>query len=142
MFVVRRLQELVRKKRIPLCVWFIDLTKAYDSVDRTPLWTVLGWFRVPQLIVSAIHQFHDDMLAYVRLDDGVCSGWFAVKQGLRQGYVLGPLLFNILFATVIKKAAYPRFKVNKDVMDALVHHRKKAGVGGATAREPVLATSL
>ena len=34
MFVSRRLQELARKKRIPLYVCFIDLTKAYDSVDR------------------------------------------------------------------------------------------------------------
>ena len=33
MFVIRRLQELARKKRIPLYVCFIDLTKAYDSVD-------------------------------------------------------------------------------------------------------------
>ena len=47
MFVTRRLQELARKKRIPLYVCFIDLTKAYDSVDRTLLWTVLARFGVP-----------------------------------------------------------------------------------------------
>ena len=33
MFVIRRLQELARKKRIPLYVCFINLTKAYDSGD-------------------------------------------------------------------------------------------------------------
>ena len=48
MFVIRRLQELVRKKRFPLYVCFIDLTKAYNSVDRTLLWTVLARFGVPQ----------------------------------------------------------------------------------------------
>ena len=37
MFVIRRIQELARKKRIPLYVCFVDLTKAYDSVDRTLL---------------------------------------------------------------------------------------------------------
>ena len=37
MFVFRRIQELARKKRIPLYVCFVDLTKAYDSVDRTLL---------------------------------------------------------------------------------------------------------
>ena len=37
MFVIRLLQELVRKKRIPLYVCFIDLTEAYDAVDRTLL---------------------------------------------------------------------------------------------------------
>ena len=33
MFVIRRLQELARKKRTPLYVCFIDFTKAYDSID-------------------------------------------------------------------------------------------------------------
>ena len=37
MCVIRRLQKLARKKRIPLYVYFIDLTKAYDSIDRTLL---------------------------------------------------------------------------------------------------------
>ena len=79
MFVIRRLQELARKKRIPLYVCFIDLTKAYDSVDRKLLWTVLARFGVPQRMISVIHQFHDGMRACVRLNDGVESGWFAVE---------------------------------------------------------------
>ena len=37
MFVLRRLQELARKKDIPLYMCYIDLTKAYDSVDRSLL---------------------------------------------------------------------------------------------------------
>ena len=37
MFVVRRLQELAKKKGIPLFMCFVDFTKAYDSVDRTPV---------------------------------------------------------------------------------------------------------
>ena len=64
MFVIRRLQELVRKKRIPLYVCFTDLTKAYDSVDRTLLWRVLARFGVPQDMISAIRQFHDGMRVY------------------------------------------------------------------------------
>ena len=47
MFVVRRLQKLARKKQIPLYVYFIDLTKAYDSSDRTFLWRMLARFDVP-----------------------------------------------------------------------------------------------
>ena len=47
MFVIRRLQELVREKRISLYVSFIQLTKAYDSVDQTFLWTVLARFGEP-----------------------------------------------------------------------------------------------
>ena len=144
MFVIRRLQELARKKRISLYVCFIDLTKAYDSVDRTLLWTVLARFGVPHNMISVIRQFHDGMRACVRLDDRVCSRWFAVEQGLRQRCVLVPLLFNIFFAAVINVAS-TRFKANKGIMEALVHRKKKRGAGGrgeATAGESVLATPL
>ena len=57
MFVILGLQELARKTIIPLFVCFIDLIKAYDSVDRTLLWTVLAHFGVPQNIISIIRQF-------------------------------------------------------------------------------------
>ena len=144
MFVIRRLQELAWKKRMPLYVCFIDLTKAYDSVDRTLLWTVLARFGVPHNMISVIRQFHEGMRACVRLDDRVCSRWFAVEQGLRQGCVLAPLLFNIFFAAVINVAS-TRFKADEGIMDALVHPRKKRRAGGRgeeTAGESVLATPL
>ena len=72
MFVVRRLQELARKDT-PLFLCFIDRTKAYGSVDRTLLWTVLGRFGIPPKKLAAIRQLHDGMRACVRLDDGECS---------------------------------------------------------------------
>ena len=144
MFVIRRLQELARTKRIPLYVCFIDLTKAYDSVDRILLWTVPARFGVPQNMISVIRQFHDGMRAGVRLDDRVCPGWFAVELDLRQGCVLAPLLCNIFFAAAIN-VAFTRFKADKGIMDALVRQRKKRGAGArgeATAGKSVLATPL
>ena len=128
MIVIRPLQELTRKKRIPLYVCFRDFTKAYDSVDRTLLWKVFAGFGVPQNMISAICQFHDGMRASVRLDDRVCSEWFTVEQGLRQGFVLAPVLFNVFFAAVINVAC-TRFKADKDTMDTLVHLKKKKGAG-------------
>ena len=144
MFVIRRLEELVWKKRILLYVCFIDLTKAYDSVDRTLLWTVFAGIGVPHNMISVIRQVHDGMRACVRLDDRVCSRSFAVEQGLRQGCVLAPLLLDIFFAAVINVAS-TRFKANKGIMNALVHLRNKRGAGGrgkATTGESVLATPL
>ena len=74
----------------------------------------------------------------------MCSGWFAVEQGLRHGCVFALLLFNIFFAVVITVAC-TRIKADKGIMNALVHLRKKlgrGGRGGATAGEPVLETSI
>ena len=52
-----------------------------------------------------------------------------MKQDLRQGCVPALLLFNIFFAAVIY-LAFTRFKADKDIMDTLVHLRKKRGRGG------------
>ena len=101
MYTLRRLQELGRKARIPLSLCFIDLQKAYDSVDRTLLWQVLARFGVPPQMIRVLRRFHDGMRACVRNDDGVCSEWIEVAQGLRQGCVLAPLLFNIFFAAML-----------------------------------------
>ena len=145
MFVTCRLQELARKKRIPLYVCFIDLTKAYDSVDRTLLWTVLARFGVLQNIISVIRHFHEEaMRACAGLDDRVRSGWLAVEQGLRQGCVFVHLLYNIFFGAVINVAS-TRFKADRGIMDALVHLKKKMGEGGrgkATVGESAPATPL
>ena len=37
----------------------------------------------------------------MRLDDAVCSGWFAVELGFCQRCVLSDLMFDIFFAAVI-----------------------------------------
>ena len=83
-FVVRRLQEVERKAGVTLFMCFIDLQKAYDTVGRTLLWQVLTRIGVPPEMIAVIRQFDDEMRACVRPDDGVCSDWFEVEQGLRQ----------------------------------------------------------
>ena len=105
MMAVRRLLELARKKDTPLYMCFIDLTKAYDSVDRNLLWDVLARFGVPPIMLAVIRQFHDSIIACVRLDDKECVDKFDVGQGLhRQGCVLAPLLFDIFFTSVLRVA--------------------------------------
>ena len=79
MFVVRRLQEVGWKAGVTLFMYFIDLQKAYDTVDRTLLWQVLTRIGVPPQMIAVIRQFHDEMRACVRPDDGVCSDWFEVE---------------------------------------------------------------
>ena len=101
LFVVRRLQELGRQRKMPLYMCFVD-QKAYDLVDRELLWKVPARAGAPPVMIDVTHLFHDGMRARVRMDDGELSEWFEDTQGLRQGCVLSPLLFNIFFAAVIE----------------------------------------
>ena len=120
MYVVRRLQEIGRKTGVTLFMSFIDLQKAYDTFDRTLLWQVLTRIGVPPQMIAVIQQFDDGMRACVRPDDGVCSDWFEVEQGLRQGCVLSPLLFNIFFAAVLT-VVLQRFSEEPAILAELVH---------------------
>ena len=88
LFVMRPPQDFGRPQKIPLYMYFLDLQKAYNSVDRELLWKVLARIGVPQTMIAVVRQFHDGMraLACGRTMANTWSG-SEVKQGLRQGYL-------------------------------------------------------
>ena len=99
MLVVRRFQKLLRTTYSSLNLCLIDLTNSYSDVNRNLLWDVHAHFGVPPRMLTVIRHFHDGMQACVPLDDGQCSSdKLDVGQGLRQGCVLTPLLFNMFTA--------------------------------------------
>ena len=137
MFAVRRLQELGRKARVPPFLCFIDVQKAYNSVDRTLRCQVLARFGTPPQMIEVIHQFCDEMKACVRSDDGRCSEWFEVAQGLRQGCVRSPLLFNVFFAA-IRFVVLERFSKDAGILADLIHLQEQPSkVGLQTTLEYV-----
>ena len=110
----------------------------YDSVDITLLWTVLVCFGIPPRIFAVLRQFHDGMRACVRLDDVECSDMSDVEQGLRQGCVLVPLLFNIFFTAVLRvlRVAEKRFITADDaiITDSMVQPQRKEKGGEKRGR--------
>ena len=131
LFVVRRLQELGRPRKIPLFMRFVDLQKAYDTVDRDLLWKVLARAGVPSVMIDVNRQTHDRMWTRVRIDDGDLSEWFELTQGLRQGCVLSPLLFNIFFAAVME-VVLQRFSEDDTISRTSCSSTKE---GGRTGRD-------
>ena len=86
-FSSRQIQEKCVEQRMDLVCIFIDLTKAYDSVDREALWLVLKKFGFPDKIVALIQSLHEGMKARVSMF-GELSEEFDIKNGLRQRCVL------------------------------------------------------
>ena len=71
-------------------------------------------------MLAVVQQSHDGMRACVRPDDGVCSDWYEVDQGLRQGCVLSPLSFHVFFAAVLA-IVVQRFCEEPAILAELVH---------------------
>ena len=102
-FSIRQLQEKCREQQMPLFVAFIDLTKAFDLVSREGLFQILPKKGCPPKLHSLIQSFHNNMKGTVQFN-GSSSEPFGIHSGVKQGCVLAPTLFGILFALLLKHA--------------------------------------
>ena len=80
---------------------YVDLTKAYDKVNRELLWKILRRLGIPDRLVNLIISFHEGASAQAQVN-GVLSSPFPLQRGLKQGSVLSPILFNIFFGALIR----------------------------------------
>ncbi|XP_035692597.1 uncharacterized protein LOC118427066 [Branchiostoma floridae] len=78
-FAARQLQEKCQEQNRDLYTTFVDLTKAFDNVNREGLWKIMGKYGCPSKFISMVRQFHDGMQARV-LDAGDSSDAFAVTN--------------------------------------------------------------
>ena len=81
---------------------FIDLKKAYDSVPRDAMWIALAKLGMPEETVQLIKSFHQDMKARI-LMDGTMLEEIEVKNGLRQGYCMALVLFNLYTCLAVER---------------------------------------
>ena len=102
-FSLRQLQEKCREQRLPLCIAFIDLTKAFDTVSRDGLFKILAKIGCPSKLLNIVKSFHDNMKGTV-VFDGSTSETFNIQSGVKQGCVLAPTLFGIFFSVLLKHA--------------------------------------
>ena len=63
----------------------------------------MGKFSCPSTFIAVVRQFRDGMMARV-LDDGEPSEAFPVTHGVKQGCVLAPTLFSLMFSAMLTDA--------------------------------------
>ena len=83
-------------------VCFIDLNKAYDSVNRDLLWKAMREYGISEKIVKMVTSLYEKTQARVRVN-GVLSQSLSLKTGVKQGCVLSPLLFNIFIDWIVRR---------------------------------------
>ena len=97
---LRQLQEKTVEQQQRLYMVFIDLSKAFDTVDRSTLWTLLRRYGCPETFVKIIQEFHDGMAGAVSIG-GSTTDPFQISHGLKQGCVLAPTLFTLFLAALL-----------------------------------------
>ena len=102
-FAARQVQEKCREQNVDLYMVFVDLTKAFDTISRDGLWQILRKIGCPDLFVDIIRSFHDGMVARVQVQ-GKTSEPFSVTNGTKQGCVMAPLLFTLVFSAMLNDA--------------------------------------
>ena len=68
---------------------FMDLEKAYDTIDRHGMWQMLRVYAIGGNLLKTVKCFYIDSRACVQVGNDV-SEWFPVNVGLRQGCVKSP----------------------------------------------------
>ena len=104
-FSARQLLEKYKEQNLPLYQCLIDLSKAFDTVNRSTLRKILPKLGSPERFVGLIRSLHNAMKARVILN-GTLSEEISINNGVKQGNISAPMLFNIYFAIVFLVAFY------------------------------------
>ena len=78
----------------------VDLTKAFVTVSRDGLWKIMAKFGCPPSFITMVRQFHDGIQAREQ-NGGGFSEPFGVTNGVKQGCVMAPTLFYMMFSAVL-----------------------------------------
>ena len=118
--------EKAREIHCPWYICFIDLRKAYDSINREALWSILQFYHLPAKLISVIQAVHDGSRAVVRAY-GRVSESFDVACEVCQRCILAPALFNRYFDAVIYLSLDSHRVQNNGVVIACLHNAKLVG---------------
>ena len=91
----------VFQKNIYFC--FIDYAEALDSVDHNKLWKILKEMGIPDHLTCLLRNLYAGQEATVRTGHGT-PDWLQIGQGVGQGCILSPCLFNIYAEYIMRNA--------------------------------------
>ena len=100
---IRWIMEKAREFQKNIYFCFIDYGKAFDCVDHGKLWKILKEIGVPDHLTHLLRNLCAGQEATVRTGHGT-TGWFQIRKGVHQGYILSPCLFNLYAEHIMRTA--------------------------------------
>ena len=109
-FTLKEIIDRNRTQKKELYLVFLDLEKAYDTVNRDKLFRLLRHVGVDRKIIRVIESLYEGNEVQFTLGD-VTTGWVENNIGVRQGCVMSPMLFNLYLEELIVRIRKARIGV-------------------------------
>ena len=106
--------QSTKHRSIGLYAAFVDLTKAFDTVNRDGQWKILVCLGCPPTFLTILCQLHEGQQRQVKLN-GSLSGSFPISNSIKQRCILAPTLFSIFFSIMLLEA-------KEDLPDSIYIH--------------------
>ena len=100
---LRRILEEVRKNNLTAVITFLDFRKAFDSIQRNKMFSILKAYGIPPRLLAAIRAMYTNTRARVVTADGT-SNEFQITTGVMQGDTLAPFLFVVVLDYALRAA--------------------------------------
>ena len=101
---------------------FVDFKTAFDSIQRTKLWSVLKRNNVKGKLFNAFNSMFDQVKACVRVN-GELSESFDCPSGLKQDCMTSPLLFTFFIedlAKLLNNSGLKGIQLHPDTFELLI----------------------
>ncbi|KAK6737651.1 hypothetical protein RB195_020018 [Necator americanus] len=119
---VSKLFEVSREYKMPLCLTFIDLKKAFDSVENEAVVEALDNQGIPTQYIKVLREL------YSNFTTGISPFYkniiIDVKRGVRQGDTISPKIFTATLENAMRKLEWDDMGVKVDGRQ--LHHLRFA----------------
>jgi len=120
-WIIKKAREF--QKNIYFC--FIDYTKAFDCVDHNKMWEMLKEMGIPDHLTCLLRNLDTGQEATVRTGHGT-TDWFQIGNGVRQGCILSPCLFNFYSEYIMRNAGLEEAQAGIKIAGRNINHLRYA----------------
>ncbi len=101
-YTLKQTIDYYRSKSSPIYICFLDASKAFDRVNHGILLKKLINRNLPNIVIRILHVWYSCQCFYVKWGFRISSP-FPATNGVRQGGILSPVLFNLYVDNLSEK---------------------------------------
>lgn len=91
-YILNHLIQKAKREGVKIYALFVDLSAAFDGVNRGKLWKILEEKGISKGLIERLKGVYEETKVKIRTENGLTEEFWTTK-GVRQGCVLSPLLF-------------------------------------------------